>query len=263
MPCRCSSAPRKKLPPPMTAATCMPLHTTAAIWRAIDWTTSGSTPTAPPPKTSPDSFSTTRRARGPPRSEYASTSAMFVVIRTSFDQLYGYGKRGPRRSWYGHRRPPPSLTCGRSGLAHLEADEPVYGHPRLVENLLDGLLLVGDRRLLQQHEVLEEGVDPALDDLRQRPLGLALLAGGLLGDAPLGLDHVGRNLVAGQVLRPHRGDLHGDATGVVGTRLVVLAGPLDGDAHLRGQVRALAVQVHGDVAVEDGEPVEHQLLADL
>ena len=42
----------------------------------------------------------------------------------------------------------------------------------------------------------------------QRLLGLALLPGGRLGDPALVLDHVGRDVVAGQVLRTHRGDLH-------------------------------------------------------
>ena len=45
--------------------------------------------------------------------------------------------------------------------------------------------------------------------------------------------------------------------------LVRLAGVLDGDAHLRRQVRALAVHVDRHVAVEHGEPVDDQLLADL
>src|ERR1043165_6651002 len=53
MPRSCSSAPREKLPPPMTTAICAPDLTTAAICRATVSTTSGSTPTAPPPNISP------------------------------------------------------------------------------------------------------------------------------------------------------------------------------------------------------------------
>ena len=60
MPRCCSSAPRKKLPPPVTTAICTPASTTLAISRAIFCTTSGSTPTLPPPKTSPESLSSTR-----------------------------------------------------------------------------------------------------------------------------------------------------------------------------------------------------------
>ncbi len=61
MPCCCSSAPRKKLPPPTTTATSLPSWTAWAICRATPRTTSGARPTLPPPKTSPDSFSSTRR----------------------------------------------------------------------------------------------------------------------------------------------------------------------------------------------------------
>src|SRR3981189_3139948 len=66
MPRSCSSAPRKKLPPPTTTATCKPRRTTVAICRARPCTTSGSTPILPPPKASPDNLSTTRRARTDP-----------------------------------------------------------------------------------------------------------------------------------------------------------------------------------------------------
>ena len=52
-------------------------------------------------------------------------------------------------------------------------------------------------------------------------LGLALLAGGRLGDVPLVGDDVGRDLLAGEVLRAHRGDLHADGAGGV---LVALVG---------------------------------------
>src|SRR5689334_8173146 len=38
-----------------------------------------------------------------------------------------------------------------SGLADLEPDEPGHGHAGLVEQRLDGLLVVGHRRLIQQH----------------------------------------------------------------------------------------------------------------
>src|SRR6478609_11715263 len=58
---RCwSSAPRKKLPPPVTTAIWTPASATAAISWATFCTTSGSTPTLPPPNTSPDSLSRTR-----------------------------------------------------------------------------------------------------------------------------------------------------------------------------------------------------------
>src|SRR3954470_17505812 len=86
-------------------------------------------------------------------------------------------------------------------LADLEASEALRGQPGVVEQLLDRLLGVGDRRLLEQDEVLVVGVNPAVDDPRERLLGLALLLGRLLGDPALGLDRVGRHLVAGEVPR--------------------------------------------------------------
>ena len=66
--------------------------------------------------------------------------------------------------------------------------------------------------------LLEEAVDAALDDLRQGGLGLALLAGGGLGDAALVLDRLGRDVLAGEVLRGERGDVLRDALGDLGVR---------------------------------------------
>ena len=48
-------------------------------------------------------------------------------------------------------------------LADLEPDEPRDGDTGLVEQRLDGLLVVGHRRLLKQHDVFEKTVQPALD----------------------------------------------------------------------------------------------------
>src|SRR3954451_10634471 len=83
----------------------------------------------------------------------------------------------------------------RSGLAHLEAGEALDREAGLVEDLLHRALGLGDRRLLEQDGVLVVGVDPTLDDLADRLLGLALLLGRLLGDAALGLHGLGRDLV--------------------------------------------------------------------
>src|SRR2546426_7559698 len=103
--------------------------------------------------------------------------------------------------------PPPyprwNLLAG-SELTNLEPNEPLHHDARLVEHLTHILLLVHHRRLFDEHEILEERADPTLDDLRNRRLGLALLARRLLGDAPLGLHDLGRHLVAGDVPGPHR-----------------------------------------------------------
>src|ERR1700727_2007933 len=92
-------------------------------------------------------------------------------------------------------------------LADPEARERQHVHLAGREDRLDGLLRVLHARLLGEHDVLEEGVDPAVDDLRDRLLGLALLAGDLLGDPALLLDHVGGHLVTGDVLGRGRRDL--------------------------------------------------------
>src|SRR5918997_2157989 len=186
MPRCCSPSPRKNLPPPITTATWAPVVTTSAIWRATVSTTPGSTPTDPPPNISPPSLSSTRR----------------------------YPALGPSESFRGVVIASPSSVAG-SGLADLEAGELADGDTCLVEQRLHRLLRLVDRRLPQQHDVLEEAVDPALDDARQHLLGLALLASGGLGDAALVLQHLARDLVAGGVLRPSRCDVHGHALGGV------------------------------------------------
>ena len=93
---------------------------------------------------------------------------------------------------------------------------------------------------------LKKPLTPALDDLGERLLGLALLARGRLGDLALLGDDVGGDLVAGEVLRAHRGDLHGRAAGGVGVAAVVL----DEHADRGRQVRRTPVHVGDVVAVE-------------
>src|SRR3712207_2037803 len=124
------------------------------------------------------------------------------------------------------RRPPRSTLFPYTTLFRSD------GHAGLGEDLPDRLLAVGDRRLVEERDLLEEAVEPALDDLRQRALGLALLARGRLGDLPLLGDDVLGDLVAGDVRRTHRGDLHGGAAS--GGGVVTLE--LDEDADGRGEV---------------------------
>src|SRR5690606_3222371 len=85
--------------------------------------------------------------------------------------------------------PTLSGSCARRGTdsdADLDAREALQGDTGLVQDLLDGLLVVERVGLAEQRGVLEEAVEATLDDLRQGGLGLALGAGGLLGDAALG-----------------------------------------------------------------------------
>ncbi len=59
---------------------------------------------------------------------------------------------------------------------------------RAAQELGDGLLLVLDVVLLDQHAVLEPAVDSSLDDLGQRRFGLALVARDLFDRGALGVD---------------------------------------------------------------------------
>src|SRR5215213_6311292 len=195
MPRWCSSAPRKKSPPPMTTAICAPVATTSAICRATASTTTGSTPTAPPPNISPPSLSNTRRKPG---------------------------------------REPSRMASTRSGLADLEAGEILDRQPGCVHQGLDGLLRVLDRGLLEQHDVLVVAVDAAVHDPGQHLLGLALLACRRLGDAALVVEQLRRDLVAGGEAGPRGGDVHRDTACGVGVGALVGHQHADRGRQVRG-----------------------------
>src|SRR5215470_1754233 len=295
MPRCCNSSPRKKLPPPMTTATCTPECTTSAICLATVCTTSGSTPTPPPPNISPPSLSSTRwylAGRGPrlrstalsetagsETAESATAESDTALSETAaFSETAALSGCAARPSYVSSARSPPdpnvrSLTdppgCSDSRptamrshtslrLADLEASEASYGHTGSVQYRLDGLLAVLHRGLLQQHDVFEEPVDPALDDLRQGLLGLALLACGLLGDTPLVGDNVLGDLSAGDEPWPHGGDLHGGAAGGLGIGTLVL----DEHADSGWQIGGTPMQVGDDRAVEVHNPAQLKLLPD-
>src|SRR3954467_4684473 len=115
------SAPRKKLPPPTTIATCTPVRTTSQTWRAMSATTSRSRPTSPPPNTSPESFRSTR-LYGPSGSSRMSEEAAPGVLLIGSGLLVGSG------------------CSGRTlGLAHLEAREAEHRDAGLLEHLAHGL----------------------------------------------------------------------------------------------------------------------------
>src|SRR3954466_2438254 len=199
-----SSAPRKKFPPPTTTDTCTPSRTTSAIWPASRATTSGSTPRLSAPNTSPESFSSTLRYRGPGVSpavgscsacgvpSRSMTSSGSVVVVSTLASPLGAApvrpllpcrprgvsvpqagdvrrERRPRRPARpsGPGRPVRRRALGhgrRTGIgsgADLEPGETGRVDAGLLEHLLHRLLVLLGERLLEQHVVLEEAVDPA------------------------------------------------------------------------------------------------------
>src|SRR5690625_2831819 len=161
-------------------ATSTPARLASAICRATPETTSASRPIEPPPNTSPESLSRTRRGR--------PVSAV-VVIESPGSWCAG----GPDpRTGRGHRH--------EASGADAEPGEAGQRAAGLLDDLADGRLGVTRVGLVQQHGLLEETVHPALDDLRQGGLGLALVARGLLGDPTLALHDVGRHVLTGAVL---------------------------------------------------------------
>src|SRR4051812_42369716 len=126
------------LPPPTTIATWTPLRTTSATCRAIDETVEGSMPRlAAPANASPDSFRSTRFHCGGVTSNGGPPSASGFVFRLA------------------HVR---DAHVGKGLGAYFEAGETLEGHARLLDDLLDGLLVVADVGLVDENDVLEETV---------------------------------------------------------------------------------------------------------
>src|SRR5215475_8502859 len=170
----------------------MPCRTIAAICLAINATTSGSTPSpVPPDSASPDSFSSTRLQVGAGAGPPSSRTDAAVSISVTAGLLAGCPRVRAAVPFLG----PPAVPGppAASGLADLEPGEPGHRHAGLVQHLPHGALGVLHERLLEEHRLLVERVDPAVDDPRQGRLRLALLARRRLGDPPLPLDHVGRD----------------------------------------------------------------------
>ena len=165
MPRFCSSAPRKKLPPPITTATCMP--------RAHARSRSA----GPSPARRRDRRRS-RRRRTPRRRASAppARTAGLLVIRASVALTRVclpsviVGSRRAKRGGRGAVTDTGDLLA--SSIAPGQAwptsnrTNRVDGQAGLGQHLLDRLLLVLHRRLLEQDEVLEEGVDAAFDDPR-------------------------------------------------------------------------------------------------
>src|SRR3954447_1954948 len=105
------------------------------------------------------------------------------------------------------------LCTSRASTSRADDDLGEADDLGVAEHLLDALLVVLGVALLEQHALLVPAVQLAVDDLRQRLLRLAGVAGLRLEDLALGRHLLGRRLVAGQVLGLAEGDVYGDVVG--------------------------------------------------
>src|SRR5215213_2107397 len=159
------------LPAPTTTQISTPRACTCAIWRAIAWIRSGSAPYSwLPSSASPDSLMRTRwnagtAPAGCPAGADAATAGSGSVANGE-----------------------PREAADHDVLARLGGERGT--------DLLDRaafVLLAVDVRLLEQHDLLEPGVDLALDDVRADVV--RLVGELLLGDARLALDLFARNAI--------------------------------------------------------------------
>src|SRR5215218_2549200 len=242
MPAASAVEPRTMLPPPTTTAICTPRSSTSTSWRATPSMRSKPSPkpVAESANASPESFSSTRSYCGLPSPASAGGPSPAITNATVPPV------------------PRPPGVAGLGPLPHLEAGEAAQ-HELLahlgrvvVQQVLDGLLVVADVRLVEQHDLLVEAVELALDDLLHDVGRLALGLGGV--DLALLLEHVVGHVLAAQVRRVGDGDVQGDLVGesleLVGLGDEVgLAVELDEHAELGGQVRVRGVQVGVDDAL--------------
>src|SRR6266567_3354563 len=122
----------------------------------------------------------TTTAISTPRSDCAvatSSATRWTTAASMPDPVDGSANTSPE-SLSTTRRYRLALTPARSLLAHLDPDEPADGGllAQTAQELPDGGLRFPDERLLDQHGVLVEGVQPAVHDLRDGLLRLPLVA---------------------------------------------------------------------------------------
>jgi hypothetical protein len=131
----------------------------------------------------------------------------------------------------------------------------------LFEDLRHSLLGILGESLVNQDLTLVEAGNAAFDDLGQGSFGLALGLGGLFGDAALGFNQLGRNVLAGEVVRGHGGDVHGNVVGCSGGRFAFAVNG-EQDTNLGREVLGGLVQVSVDRGTLDaGDAADNNLLA--
>src|SRR5262245_34411395 len=141
----------------------------------------------PPPTTTAISTPSSARAS-------ATSSAMRCTTAASIPKLVVVSANASPDSLRTTRRYSlSSLMIGTLVLAHLHAGEPrqLGVAAEAFDELGDAHLRVLHGRLLEQHDVLVERVEPALDRALELGLGHTLVATLLLDDRLLALEHVG------------------------------------------------------------------------
>src|SRR3954469_8042135 len=143
-----------------------------------------------------------------------SASATTARCGTPPDPAQDHPTGGPSPG-NAEREPPEgdsrSVFRSTGSDADLDPGEALDAQARAGDDLGHRELVVLGIRLVEQHDLLEEARQPALDDLGQRRLRLALVLRGLGDDLALTLDDVGRDLVAGEVARVGERDVLRDA----------------------------------------------------
>src|SRR5215216_4669920 len=241
------------LPPPTTTATWTPRSRTSTSCLATPsiLPKSSPNPTLVSAKASPDSLTTTRSKRGLP-SPASTGPGWSPTITNAMGRSSACPGRRPTGPWTG-LGPLPDLEPREATQHQLLAD---LGRV-VVEQVLDGPLVVADVRLFEQDDLLEIVLELAIDDLLDDVVGLAL---GLAGvDLALAVDDVVGHVVAGHVAGVGHGDVQGDLVGqaleLVGLgHEVGLAVELDEHAQLGRQVRVGGVQVGLDDALGGAAP---------
>src|SRR5215216_3137193 len=245
------------LPPPTTTATWTPRSRTSTSCLATPsiLPKSSPNPTLVSAKASPDSLTTTRSNRGlpspstgpgwSPGSSPTITYAMGSLLRLP-------GAVRPIGPWTGLGAF-PDLEPREATQHQLLAD---LGRV-VVEQVLDGLLVVADVGLFEQDDLLVVVLELAVDDLLDDVVRLALRLAGV--DLTLAVGHVVGHVVARHVPRVGHGDVQGDLMGqaleLVGLgHEVGLAVELDQHAELGWQVRVGRVQVGVDDALGGAAP---------
>src|SRR5215211_4707382 len=257
MPAASAADPRTMLPPPTTTATWTPRSRTSTSCLATPsiLPKSSPNPTLVSAKASPDSLTTTRSNRGLPSPSTGpgwSSGSSPTITYAMGSLLRLPGAVRPIGPWTGLGAF-PDLEPREATQHQLLAD---LGRV-VVEQVLDGLLVVADVGLFEQDDLLVVVLELAVDDLLDDVVRLALRLAGV--DLTLAVGHVVGHVVARHVPRVGHGDVQGDLMGqaleLVGLgHEVGLAVELDQHAELGWQVRVGRVQVGVDDALGGAAP---------